>query len=55
MNEMADIGHFTDIDDSNIQSASGLIIRKTRPKLRLKVTNIYDSCFLECYKSITSR
>ncbi|VBB30954.1 unnamed protein product [Acanthocheilonema viteae] len=36
MNELIDINHSTDIDDSNIQSGTGLIVQKTRTKLRLR-------------------
>ncbi|VDO82032.1 unnamed protein product [Onchocerca flexuosa] len=36
MNELVDVIHPIDVDDSNIQSGSGLMIRKTKPKLRLK-------------------
>uniref|UniRef100_A0A1I7VP60 HELICc2 domain-containing protein n=1 Tax=Loa loa TaxID=7209 RepID=A0A1I7VP60_LOALO len=36
LNELVDVAHPTDNDDSNIQSCSGLMVRKTKPKLRLK-------------------
>uniref|UniRef100_A0A0R3RHF6 Helicase ATP-binding domain-containing protein n=1 Tax=Elaeophora elaphi TaxID=1147741 RepID=A0A0R3RHF6_9BILA len=36
INELVDVSHPTDINDCNFQSGSGLIIRKTKPRLRLK-------------------
>ncbi|CAG9529565.1 unnamed protein product [Cercopithifilaria johnstoni] len=38
-NELVDVSHSADIDDSNIQSGSGMVIQKTKPKLRLKPNN----------------
>ncbi|VDK82424.1 unnamed protein product, partial [Onchocerca ochengi] len=36
MNESVNVIHPIDFDDGNIQSGSGLMIRKTKPKLRLR-------------------